>query len=238
MIMIEVKCLSSSSNGNSYAIDNGETVLLLEAGIPQKRILSGYIDLLPRVAGCLITHEHCDHSRGAAGIAASGIDLYATEGTFHNIPNIQHPYRKNVIRSGTQLSIGTWTVLPFETKHDAMEPVGFLIYSKSAKEKLLFATDTYYIEQRFSGLSVIMIECNYSLPLLLRNIEAGNGTDYTKSRLLHSHFSLGHVKEFFKATDLSQVRQIYLLHRSAGNGDRKLFEHEIKQLTGRPVIVY
>ncbi|HCA29762.1 MAG TPA: MBL fold metallo-hydrolase [Ruminococcaceae bacterium] len=236
--MIEVKCLASGSSGNSYAIDDGESVLLLEAGIPHKRILSGYIDLLPRVAGCCITHEHCDHSRGAAGLAASGIDLYATEGTYHDIDDIRHPYRKNIIRAGTQRDIGSWVVMPFETKHDAAEPVGFLLYSKAAGEKLLFATDTYYIQNRFSGLSVIMVECNYSLPLLRKNAEAGRVTDSMKHRLLESHFSLEHVRDFFKATELSQVRQIYLLHVSAGNGDKKQFVSEIKQATGRPVTAF
>lgn len=236
--MIEVKCLASGSSGNSYMVDDGKTALLLEAGITAKKILSGYLDVLPRVAGCLITHEHCDHSRGAAGIAAAGIDLYATDGTFHGIPEIRHPYRKNIVRAGLQFNVGSWTVLPFETEHDAAEPVGFLIYSGAAREKLLFATDTYYLKNYFPGLSVIMIECNYSLPLLRKNVDAGLVDDALKIRLMQSHFSLEHVKEFFKVTDLSRVRQIYLLHRSTGNGDQELFECEIKQATGRPVTVY
>ena len=61
--MIDVKCLASGSAGNSYAVDDGESVLLLEAGIRKKKLLSGYADLLDRVDGCLITHEHMDHAR-------------------------------------------------------------------------------------------------------------------------------------------------------------------------------
>ena len=56
--MVTVKCLASGSSGNSYAIDDGVSALLLEAGIPAKKILAGYLNLLPRVAGCLISHEH------------------------------------------------------------------------------------------------------------------------------------------------------------------------------------
>ncbi len=230
--------MASGSSGNSYAIDDGESVLLLEAGLPHKKILSGYIDLLPRVVGCCITHEHSDHTRGAAGLAASGIDLYATEGTFYGIEGIRHPYRKNIVRAQRQFDLGSWTVLPFETKHDAMEPVGFLIYSKAAQEKLLFATDTYYIPNKFKSLSVIMVECNYSLSLLRAAVEDGIMVDPMKHRLFESHFSLEHVKEFFRITDLSQVRQIYLLHVSAGNGDKQKFVDEIKQATGRPVTAF
>jgi len=236
--MIVVKCLASGSLGNSYAIDDGESVLLLEAGIPHKRIVSGYLDMLPRVAGCLITHEHQDHCRGAAGIAAAGIDLYATDGTFSGIKDIRHPYRKHVIRVGEQFDVGSWTIRPFEALHDASEPVGFLIYSRVAEEKLLFATDTYYIGSRFEGLSVIMVECNYALPLLRKNVESGRITDSMKHRLMGSHFSLEHVKEFMEVADLSRVRQVYLLHVSAGNGDKAEFVREIKQVTGKLVTAF
>ena len=79
--MIEIKCLASGSSGNSYAVDDGETVLLLEAGITSKKILSGYAELLDRVAGCLVTHEHKDHAKSAWDLTKSGIDVYTSEGT-------------------------------------------------------------------------------------------------------------------------------------------------------------
>lgn len=206
--MIDVKCLASGSSGNSYAIDDGESVLLLEAGIPAKKILSGYLPLLPRVAGALITHEHQDHSKGAAGIASKGIDIYATAGTLDGIADIDRPYRKHVIRIGEQFKLGSWTVLPFESEHDCNEPCGYLIYSHVAREKLLFATDTFYIPNTFRTLNIIMVECNYSLPILNESIAAGRIPESLKPRLLRSHFSLENVKDFLKANDLSTVRHI------------------------------
>lgn len=233
--MIEVICLASGSKGNSYAVDDGESVLLLEAGLQPRKITSGYLSLLPRVAGCLITHEHQDHARGAYGIAAAGIDLYATAGTFSGISDICHPYRCRTVRAGDQFSAGSWTVMPFQAEHDAAEPVGFLLYSRAAREKLLFATDTYYIRYRFSGLNVVMVECNYSLTRLISNAEDGRITESLKRRLLTSHFSFEHVREFLLVTDLSAVRRIYLLHVSSGNGNRRAFEADIQQATGVPV---
>ena len=67
--------MGSGSSGNSYAVDDGESVLLLEAGLSSRRIMEGYLNLLPRVAGCLISHEHGDHAKGADGLAERGIDL-------------------------------------------------------------------------------------------------------------------------------------------------------------------
>ena len=79
--MIKVRCLASGSSGNSYAVDDGKSVLLLEAGVKAKRIVAGFSPVLSRVAGCLISHEHGDHACGAGELAGYGVDLYASEGT-------------------------------------------------------------------------------------------------------------------------------------------------------------
>ena len=236
--MIYVKCLASGSSGNSYAVDDDESVLLLEAGIPAKKILSGYLSLLQRVVGALITHEHQDHAKGAADLAVRGIDLYATAGTFSGIPGIDRPYRKHVVRAGEQFDLASWIVLPFETRHDAAEPCGYLLYSRAAREKLLFATDTYYIPNRFSGLNVIMVECNYSLPILDESIREGRVPEAMRPRLLQSHFSLENVRDFFAANDMSTVRHIYLIHLSGNNADPELFRREIERAAGKPVTVF
>lgn len=228
---INVKCLASGSAGNAYAVDDGDSVLLLEAGLPAKKILTGFLPLLPRVAGCLITHEHGDHACGAVGLAGRGIDLYATVGTFAGISSIP-AHRRHEVKVGVQFHLGSWIILPFETEHDAAEPVGYLLYSLAAQEKLLFATDTYYIPNTFRGLNVVMVECNYSRDLLEDNIKAGRVPELLKNRLLRSHFSLDNVKGFLAANDLSACRRIYLLHLSGGNSDPERFKREIQELTG------
>lgn len=236
--MVQVKCLASGSTGNSYALDDGKSVLLLEAGISAKRILSGYISLLPRVAGCLITHEHMDHAKGAKDLAARGIDLYASSGTFSNIDGIRHPYRKHTIWTGEQFTLGSWLVVPWQAQHDAQEPLGFLLYSKVQKEKILFATDTYYIPNTFKDLNVILVECNYDPQILEKRIRERQVVPSMARRLLQSHFNIEHVKDFLRSNDLSKVRQIYLIHISKGNGDPAAFQKAIMALTGRPVHVF
>ncbi|CAB1247047.1 Metallo-beta-lactamase superfamily domain protein in prophage [Ruminococcaceae bacterium BL-4] len=235
--MITVHCLSSGSSGNSYAVDDGESVLLLEAGIPARRIATGYLKLLPRVSGCLITHEHGDHAKGAAKLSGRGIDLYMTAGTQTALGEFKYPYRIHTVKAQEQFSLGSWIVLPFDTEHDAAEPVGFLLASSFTHEKLLFATDTYYIKYRFSGVNVFMVECNYSLSILQQNLQAGRIPENQRSRLLHSHFSLEHVIDFFKLTDLSAAQKIYLLHASDRNSDQKLFKDTVQRVTGVPTKV-
>ena len=182
----------------------------------------------------LISHEHKDHSKAVPDIMKAGIDCYMSRGTAEALELSGH--RVKIVQPLQQLEVGTWTMLPFRTQHDAKEPVGFLLVNQ-AGEKLLFATDTYYVRYKFVGLTHIMVECNYSLDILRANVEDGLVDEAQKNRLLQSHFSLANVKEFLRSNDLSQVREIHLLHLSDGNSDADRFKREIQELTGKPVYV-
>jgi len=232
--MIEITALASSSKGNCYRVTDGKTPILLECGIRFKDIQKGFNFRMSEVSGCLITHEHGDHSKSVRDVIKAGIDVYASQGTF-NALNLSGHHVKTV-RAKEQFKLGTWTILPFDVQHDVSEPLGFLL-ANQAGEKLLFATDTYYIKYRFSGLTHIMVECNYSINILNENIAAGRVPKVMKHRLLKSHFSLEHVKDFLKANDLSKVKEIWLLHLSDNNSDAELFKREIQGLTGKMVFV-
>lgn len=239
----KIYCLGSGSKGNSYAVDDGRSVLLLEAGLPAPKILSGYRELLPRVAGCLITHEHMDHAKGAAELARRGIPLYLSNGTRNRIENIQNPYALHTVRAYEPFHLYgqeevLWMVMPWAAQHDAAEPLGFFIQSRTTGEKLLFATDTCFIPNTFRGLNTIMIECNYDRDILERAIENGRTDPRILHRLEISHFALHNVKDMLAANDLSQVSHIYLLHVSAANGNKQLFGEKIRAFTGIPVTVF
>jgi phosphoribosyl 1,2-cyclic phosphodiesterase len=164
----------------------------------------------------------------------AGIDCYMSQGTAEALGLSGH--RLHIIKARQQFRIGTWTILPFETQHDAAEPLGFLLANQDG-EKLLYATDTYYIRYCFHGLTHVAIECNYSMDILKRNVDAGTVPKELKGRILKSHFSLENVKEFLKANDLSKVQEIWLLHMSNGNSDAVRFKQEIQALTGKPVYI-
>jgi len=102
---------------------------------------------------------------------------------------------------------------------------------------LLFATDTYYIRYKFQGITHLLIECNYSLDILEENIAEGKVPKVMKKRLLRSHFSLEHVKDFLRANDLKNLKEIWLLHLSDNNSDEKRFKQEIQELSGKQVFV-
>lgn len=232
--MIEFTPYASGSRGNCYRITDGRTPLLLECGIPYKEIQKNLKFRVSEIAGCLITHEHQDHCKAVRDLMKAGIDCYISAGTAEALEISGH--RVNIIKAKQQFRIGTWTILPFKTQHDAAEPLGFLLANQDG-EKLLYATDTYFIRYRFNGLNVIAVECNYSLDILRANVEAGLVEQTLKNRILKSHFSLENVKKFLLANDLSKVEAIFLLHLSDGNSDEARFKREIQKLTGKMVFI-
>jgi len=176
-----------------------------------------------------------DHSNAVKDLMKAGVDCYISKGTAEALFGIKH-HRLHYFEPLQQFRIGSWTILPFEVEHDAEQPCGFLL-ANTAGDKLLYATDTYYIRYRFQGLTHIMIECNYSIDILNENISKGIVPAAMKKRLLQSHFSLENVKEFLKVNDLSKVREIWLLHLSDTNSDAERFKREIMEISGKPVYI-
>lgn len=232
---MDVKVIASGSRGNCYRISDGVTPVLLECGLPIKQIRQGLGFGLTEVAACLVTHEHQDHSKAIRDVLRAGVYVYTSPGTIKAL-GLEH-HRLRPVRAKETFKVGTWTVRAFETQHDAQEPLGFLLHSRASNERLLYATDTYYIRYKFPGLTHIMVECNYAADILEANVKRGSVPEVLKKRLLTSHFSLDNVKEFLKANDLSQVREIWLLHLSDGNSDAERFKREVQALTGRPVYI-
>lgn len=230
--MIEIKTIASGSKGNAYVVTDGHSQLLLECGIAFREIRKALNFNTSSLAGVLITHEHKDHCASVNDVLRAGLNTYMSNGTREAL-NIGH-HRLKTVQAKQQFTIGTWNVLPFDVQHDVSEPMGFLLANK-AGDKLLFATDTYYIKYKFKGLTHLMVECNYSLDILNENIASGRVHKGMKKRLLRSHFSLENVKEFLKANNLSKVQEIHLLHLSNNNSDAARFKKEIQTLTGKIV---
>ncbi|MGJ9460316.1 MBL fold metallo-hydrolase [Oceanobacillus sp. CF4.6] len=232
--MIEIKTLASGSKGNCYHVTDGSSPLILECGIPFKSIRKALDFKTSNLAGCLVTHEHKDHCSGLNDALKAGIDCYMSPGTAEAIGVNHHRVKK--VETKKQFQIGSWTILPFDVEHDVSEPFGFLLVNKEG-EKLLFATDTYYIRYKFKGLTHLLIECNYSMDILNENIDSGRVHRGMKKRLVKSHFSLENVKEFLKANDLSKVQEVHLLHLSDSNSDEEQFKREIQEITGKVVYI-
>src|SRR5690625_3187787 len=141
--MIEIKTLASGSSGNCYFVTDGVTPLLLECGIRFKDIQKALNFKTSSIAGCLVSHEHKDHTKGLKDVVRAGIDCYMSQGTA-DAEGIEH-HRIKVVENKKQFTIGSWTILPFDLQHDVAEPFGFLLMNELGK-KVLYATDTYNVK--------------------------------------------------------------------------------------------
>lgn len=176
-----------------------------------------------------------DHIKYAKEFAENGINIYASEGTFNALKLQGHRYK--MIKALQQFNIGNFIILPFETQHDAVEPLGFLIQHKITGEKLLYATDTYYIKYKFKELNYIMIECNYIKEIARRNIQNGTINKSRYTRLLESHMSLENLLEFLKSNDLRHVQKIILCHLSDTNSNAETMKNKVFEMTGIETII-
>lgn len=232
---MDITVIASGSSGNAYRISDGDTALLLDAGIPLQRIKQALNFRVRDLAGCLITHAHGDHAKAAGDLAKAGVDIYTSQGTIDACRLTGH--RMKPVKALQEVMIGTFAVLPFDVQHDAPEPLGFLLTSRRTGDKLLYFTDTYYLKYRFTGLTHIMGECNYSMDIVEQSVRNGYIPPELVPRLVKSHMSLEHFLDLLKANDLHEVKQIYLLHLSNNNSDAERFREAVQKLTGTEVYV-
>ena len=237
---MNIKVIGSGSSGNCYRIDDEKTALLIECGLPIRKIKAGCDYNLSAISGCVVTHEHKDHSLAVNDLMKAGVDVYMTEGTARAAG--AETYRLKLWnRDGVDTianpfypakQIGTFSVKPYMAHHDAAEPVFYLIESNVTGERLLFVTDSYYIDYRVGGLTQIMVEANFCNDSL-----ADADNDPRRSRLRHSHMSLENCIGLLKANDLTNCREIWLIHLSSSNGDAEEFKRRVQEATGCVVYV-
>lgn len=230
--MLRIAAYASGSTGNCYTVSNGETTVMLDCGLPFGRIQRETGFKLPDAV--FITHEHNDHAKAAKDFMRRGVDVYMTAGTADAL-DLGEEHRKHILEPGEGTHVGSIYVYAFETEHDAQEPCGFLLDDR--EDRLLYATDTYYLRYKFPGLTKLLIEANHSYKIIRENVKAGILNSKLADRLMKSHFSLENLLDFFEANDLSKVKEIWLIHLSERNADAGAFQQAIESATGLPVYI-
>lgn len=228
--MIDIKVLASGSKGNCYLMDNGETKLLLDAGIPFNQIQIGCDFRVSDISGCLVSHRHGDHAKAIKDLLKRGINVYGPKDLQNINPQI------SVLKPLIKYNIGSFMIVPFELTHD-VECYGYQINS-IGKQKLVYITDTAYVRYTFSELTHVMIEANYDTEIIRKNTLNMDINGNLASRIIQSHMNIKTVEEFLDANDLSKLQQVYLLHLSDSNSNADKFKDRIQKKTGAEVYVY
>lgn len=225
---------ASGSAGNCYTIDDGHTKILLEAGASAEQIQRWTDHKLSQYSACFISHEHGDHSKGAAGLTNKGLDVYGPCGIISTGKSCAH--RVHVFNAGDNITIGTLRVHAWAAIHDVPNN-GLYIQSKNTGANLVFATDTQAIPHAFPEATHLMVEANYSKDIIAGMIAMGKLPRYRYGRIYAGHMSIEELLAYIKATDMEQIREIYLLHLSDANSNAEHFRRIIARETGAAVFV-
>ena len=226
--MLEFKSYASSSSGNLNVIrcSNQGTRIMLDCGLTKKQMLARKVKL-GCFDGCLVSHAHADHCKGAKTLVRHGVDVYVNRDTLRHL-GMENHHRAHLIESHHAFKVGNIQVLPFDLEHD-VPCLGFLMMDDEG-DKAVYITDTSYCESRFNNLAIIAIECNYT------NIDKGLFA-FQQKRVYGSHLSLDRTLEFIKANNGPKLREVHLLHLSDRNSDESLIYEKVKALVGGNVKV-
>lgn len=228
---MDIRILATGSSGNCYRISDGHTALLLDAGIPFKRIQQGLGFKTGDIDGCLITHRHGDHSKAIPELLRRGIPVYGPEDLKELFPavSVTVPHR--------MLHIQTLDITAFFVHHD-VPCYGYQLQSTVTGEKLLYITDTAYVDYTFTGITHLLIEANYEQELIMDKVRAKQVSACLAERVIQTHMSIETLLQLLKANEMKTVSQIYLLHLSDSNSDAEKFKVQVQQQTGAEVYVF
>jgi len=89
----------SGSKGNLYeVVSNDGKRLLIEAGVVWPTLQKALKYDLKGISGCLLSHEHQDHSKAIKDVMRAGIDVYASYNTL-DVLDIAGKRRANVLNT-------------------------------------------------------------------------------------------------------------------------------------------
>ena len=216
---MKLNCIATGSSGNCYTLtsDSGET-LILDCGIPIKEIKKGLNWNVRNVVGCIVSHDHSDHSKSVKDLRDMGIPVFT-------------PYE--VLLMNHFLANSYFTVRIFDlttsdnkwvhTNSDGSECpcYGFLI-EHPEMGKMLYITDCEFVKWRFSGINHILLGVNYDKDLI------GNEDSAKVNHVYRGHMSIDTACDFVKANNSKDLQNVIMCHLSKNNADKDLFIDKMK----------
>jgi len=175
--MIKLCTLFSGSKGNSTLITNGNTNLLIDAGVSANRICAALrqVNLEPyELDGILITHEHRDHIGGVGTLSRKyNVPVYANHDTALEMLSVTGNISESNLReicAGGRFEIRDMEIYPFSTPHDAVAPMGYTV--RSGDEYTSVATDLGCLPRNLlkhlCKSETVLIEANHDVEMLKR----------------------------------------------------------------------
>lgn len=198
--MIEVNCLATGSTGNCYILKIDGSTVILDAGCKWNKLIAN--QNLNDVLFAYISHVHKDHSLNEENLRIRGIEILngTTSGEI----------LKNEFKTKFDSKIRAYRI---PIRHGDTENAALIIQTKN--ECVLYATDFNLCEYDLSSFKFthILVECNFLDERVV------GCSDIKTLRQINTHMSLGGLKIFLDCLDLSQCKEIDLIHLSQQYGN-------------------
>ncbi len=172
--MIRLGILGSGSGGNSLVVVDGDGgALIVDAGFSRRETLSrlSRLGIAPeRRTGMLLAHEHGGLSRGCRVLCDDlGLPLYTPCGTAeYLLRRGMLPSKVLTFEPGNRFLVGGFEVRSFAVRHDAEEPVGFVLGSGGVRVGV--ATDLGEVNavarRNLRDCDALILESNYDRKML------------------------------------------------------------------------
>ena len=223
---MRVCLLASGSKGNSLYVETGRTKLLVDAGLSAREITARLAALGvsgAEIDAIIITHEHCDHVRGAGALARKhDLPVFISYPACREAENLFRSVRRVEFESGSSFEWKDVFIDPFPVTHDTADPVGMVLESREGR--IGVATDlgivTRLVCEKLKGCRVLVLEANHDEELLSN----GPYPWHLKQRVKSRH---GHLSNSDSAALLAQVTHaglecLFLAHLSEVNNHPEL----------------
>ncbi|MED5314948.1 MAG: MBL fold metallo-hydrolase [Pseudomonadota bacterium] len=234
---MRIASLGSGSKGNATLVDTGETLLLIDCGLPRKEaedrlalrgVAASDLDAI------LVTHEHGDHCRGVVPLArAYSLPVFLTAGTASS-RRLEGLRNSVVIRPGDHFAIGDCQIAAEPVPHDAREPVQFCLESGECKLGILtdLGSITPHVVQAFSDCDALVLEFNHDPAMLA----ASPYPHSVKTRVggAFGHLTNQQARQFLDHADTDKLKVLFVAHISQQNNAPELADAALEGWPGLP----
>ncbi len=224
--MARIYPICSSSTGNCTFIGTKGHGILIDDGCTfsaLKSALSMIDTEITDIEAIFITHEHIDHIKGLSVLTKhTNIPIFASAGTIAAIKaNEKNPISENarlfdILKDGYRSA--EFKVSAFRTPHDTPESVGYRIDYNGLKIAVCtdIGTVTDEVEQNLLGSDAVLLESNYDIDMLRRNL---NYSPVLKRRIVSDcgHLSNNDAAAFAEKLVKNGTTRLILGHLSREN---------------------
>lgn len=219
--VFSVCLLASGSKGNAIYVSNGQTAILVDAGLSGKEIERRMHakGLEPeKLNGIVVSHEHVDHVRGVGVLSRRyKLPVYISPETHKKCRQIGRLTDTYYFQCGDGFKVRSLAVRPFSTTHDAIDPAGFIVEHNGIK--LGIATDlgraTALVKNQLKDCNILIIEANHDPDMLMNGPYPWHLKQRIKGR--NGHLSNEDTQHLLQEIQHSGLRHVVLAHLSEVN---------------------